>query len=223
MFSTQHFRLSTPLMPPVDFRLLLVTDRQQTKGRPLTAVLQQALDGGAPAIQLRERDLSTRELLDLARDVARMAASRGAHVLLNDRLDLALSLDGVGVHLRSNSLPVDVARRLLGASRLLGISTHSVDEVVRAEAEGADYAVLGPVYDTPSKRMYGAPLGVRAIAQASRAVRIPVMAIGGVTSARACELRDAGVFGVAVVAAILGADDVKAATRAFRDLLARTS
>jgi thiamine-phosphate pyrophosphorylase len=210
-------------MPTVDFRLLLVTARQQTIGRPLTAVLRQALMGGAPAVQLRERDCSTRELLGLARDVAQMTSSRDAHLFINDRLDLALTLDGVGVHLRSNSLPVAIARRLLGASRLLGISTHSVDEVLRAEAEGADYVVLGPIYDTPSKRMYGTPLGVRAIEQASCAVRVPVMAIGGVTVTRTRELRDAGAFGVAVVAAILGADDVEGTTRTFLDVLARAS
>ena len=210
-------------MPTVDFRLLLVTDRQQTKGRPLTAVLRQALMGGAPAVQLREGDCSTRELLGLARDVAQMTSSRDAHLFINDRLDLALTLDGVGVHLRSNSLPVAIARRLLGASRLLGISTHSVDEGLRAEAEGADYVVLGPIYDTPSKRMYGTPLGVRAIEQASRVVRVPIMAIGGVTVTRTRELRDAGAFGVAVVAAILGADDVEGTTRTFLDVLARAS
>ncbi len=210
-------------MPTVDFRLLLVTDRQQTKGRPLSVVLRQALMGGAPAVQLRERDCSTRELLGLAHDVAQITAWRGAHLFINDRLDLALTLGGVGVHLRSNSLPVAVTRRLLGASRLLGISTHSVEEVLRAEAGGADYVVLGPIYDTPSKRMYGIPLGVRAIERASRAVRVPVMAIGGVTLARTRELRDAGAFGVAVVAAILGADDVEVTTRTFLDVLARAS
>lgn len=211
------------MKPTVDFRLLLVTDRRQTKGRPLLTTLQQALNGGAPAVQLRERDLDTCELLELTGHVASMTALHQADLLMNDRLDLALALDGVGVHLRSNSLPVAVARRLLGPSRLLGVSTHSLEEVVQAEGEGADYVVLGPVYATPSKRIYGAPLGVGAIEKASRAVRIPVLAIGGVTITRARELRDAGAFGVAVVTAILGADDVTDTTRTFLDLLAGAS
>lgn len=204
-------------MPAVDFRVLLVTDRQQTKGRPLTTVLQQALNGGVPAIQLRERDLAGRELLELARQLLPLMSPRGAHLLINDRLDLALALHGAGVHLRSNSLPVSVARRLVGSSRLLGASTHSVDEAVQAETEGADYVLFGPVYETPSKLMYGAPLGVRGVEQAARAVRIPVFAIGGVTAARARSVRDAGAFGVAVITAILGADDV---ARATKELLA---
>ena len=210
-------------MASLESRLLLVTDRQQTNGRPLISVLSQALKAGSPAIQLRERDLSAKDLLALAHEIQQMTEPRSGHLVINDRLDVALSLKGAGVHLRSNSLPVSVVRRLIGRRRLLGVSVHSVSEAVQAEAGGADYIVLGPIYATPSKHMYGPPLGVSTLEEAARAVRVPIIGIGGVNAARARDMRLAGAFGVAVVTAVLGAEDVEAATRALLDAVTSSS
>ena len=204
-------------MPTLSSRLLVVTDRHHTNGRPLVPLLQRVLTAAVPTIQLRERDLSARELVRLAREVQAVTVSRRSQLLINDRIDVALALEGVGVHLRSNSLPVTVARRLLGAQRLLGVSVHAVEEVMEAEAQGADYIVLGPIYETPSKQMFGPPLGIHTLEKACRLVRIPIIGIGGVTAARAHEMRRAGAFGVAVITAILGAADVESATRELLD------
>ena len=204
-------------MPTLSSRLLVVTDRHQTNGRPLVPLLQRVLTAAVPTIQLRERDLSARALMTLAREVQAVTASRRSQLLINDRIDVALALEGVCVHLRSNSLPVTVARRLLGAQRLLGVSVHAVEEVMEAEAQGADYIVLGPIYETPSKQMFGPPLGIHTLEKACRLVRIPIIGIGGVTAARAHEMRRAGAFGVAVITAILGAADVESATRELLD------
>ena len=201
-------------------RLLLVTDRGQTNGRPLVPLLQRVLDAGLPAIQLRERDLSTRELVTLAREVQLMTASRGTQLLINDRIDIALTLEGAGVHLRNNSLPVSVARHLLGPQRLLGISAHAIEEAMQAEAQGADYIVLGPIYQTPSKLMFGPPLGIHTLEETCRRVHVPIVGIGGVTAARAREMRHAGAFGAAVITAILTADDVESAARELLDAVA---
>jgi len=209
-------------MPQLESRLFLVTDRHQTKGRPLVPLLQRVLTAAAPAIQLRERDLSAKELMTLAREVQAVTASRTSQLLMNDRIDVALALEGVGVHLRSNSLPVSVARQLLGARRLLGMSVHAVEEAVQAESQGADYVILGPIYETPSKQMFGPPLGIHTLEKACRMVRIPIVGIGGVTAARACEMRRAGAFGVAVITAILGAADVESATRELLDAVTRS-
>jgi thiamine-phosphate pyrophosphorylase len=205
------------MMPGVDFRLLLVTDRHQTNGRPLVSLLQRVLTAGAPAIQLRERDLSARELVTLAREAQAVTASRRSQLFINDRIDVALALEGVGVHLRGNSLPVSVARQLLGAQCLLGVSVHAVEEALSAQSQGADYIVLGPIYETPSKQMFGPPLGIHTLEKACRLVRIPIIGIGGVTAARAREMRRAGAFGVAVITAVLGAADVASATRELLD------
>ena len=204
-------------MPQLESRLFLVTDRHQTDGRPLAPLLQRVLTAGAPAIQLRERDLSARELVTLAREVQAVTASRRSQLLINDRIDVALALEGVGVHLRSNSLPVSVARQLLGAQRLLGVSVHAVEEGLSAQSQGADYIVLGPIYETPTKQMFGPPLGIHTLEKACRLVRIPIIGIGGVTTARAREMRRAGAFGVAVITAVLGAADVESATRELLD------
>ena len=204
-------------MPSLESRLLLVTDRHQTNGRPLVAVLAQAAKAGGLSIQLRERDLSGKELFALADEIQRSIGRHGIQLAINDRLDVALSLQDIGVHLRSNSLPVEVARRLVGPHRLLGISVHSVSEAVQAEAGGADYIVLGPIYETPSKQMYGPPLGLSTLQDAARAVRVPIIGIGGVTAARARHVRLAGGYGVAVITAVLAADDVEAATSALLD------
>jgi thiamine-phosphate pyrophosphorylase len=198
-------------------RLLVVTDRHQTKGRPLVPFLQRVLAAVTPAIQLRERDLSARELVTLASEVQALTASYGSQLLINDRIDIALALEGVGVHLRSNSLPVSVARQMLGTQRLLGISVHSVEEAVQGESQGADYIVLGPIYETPTKQMFGPPLGIRTLEKACRLVHIPIVGIGGVTAARAREMRHAGAFGAAVITAILGATDVESAARELLD------
>jgi thiamine-phosphate pyrophosphorylase len=210
-------------MPSIESRLFLVTDRQQTKGRPLISALAQALKAGRPSIQLRERDLCAKELLALAGEIQQISEPRGVQLVINDRLDVALSLEGAGVHLRSDSLPVSVARRVIGPCRLLGVSVHSVSEAVEAEAGGADYVVLGPIYETPSKHMYGPPLGLSTLEEASRTVRVPIVAIGGVTAARARDVRLAGAFGVAVITAVFGAEDVEAATRALLDAVTAAS
>ncbi|MGQ0665715.1 MAG: thiamine phosphate synthase [Nitrospiraceae bacterium] len=206
-------------MPPVNFRLLLVTDRHQTRGRSLPSVLRLAVDGGVPAIQLRERDLRTAELLSLAQELQAITTPRAVPLLVNDRVDLVLALNLDGVHLRANSLPVSVARRLVGPGRLVGVSTHGAEEVGQANQDGADYVLFGPVFETSSKRVFGAPLGLEALAEACRRSTIPVFAIGGVTSERVRDVRRAGVHGVAVIGAVLARDDVAAATGELLDVL----
>ncbi len=166
-----------------------------------------------PAIQLRERDLSTAELLSLAREVYGDTFRYGVPLIINDRVDLMLALNLDGLHLRANSLPVSVARRLVGANRLIGISTHSVDEVRWANQDGADYVVFGPIFDTPSKRLFGPPVGLEALAEACQASTVPVFAIGGMTRARVCDVRRVGAHGIAVVSAILNRNDLAVATR----------
>ncbi len=200
-------------MSRIDFPVYLVSDRHQTGGRPLGPLIQQAVKAGIRAVQLRERDLSTRPLLALAEELQGHTRASGAALFVNDRGDLAMALGAEGVHLRSDSMPVGAARKLLGPERLIGVSTHSVEEVVKAEGEGADFAVLGPVYETSSKLTYGSPLGLSPIEQAARRCRIPVFAIGGLTASRAREVRLAGAFGVAVISSILGAASVEIAVR----------
>lgn len=200
-------------MLSVDFRLYLVTDRQQTAGRSLVSVVGRAVSAGVRAVQLRERDLPIRELLSLSLDLQRELSDM--QLFINDRVDLAVALGCRGVHLRESSLPAPVVRTLVRPSQLLALSVHSIQGAVAAERDGADFVVLGPIYDTPSKREYGAPLGLRVLEQAARAVTIPIFAIGGMTDSRTREVLQAGAFGVAVLSSILNASNVEAATEKF--------
>lgn len=200
-------------MPTVDFSLYLITDRHLTLDRPLLPLLEQAMNAGVKAVQLREKDLDTRALIDLTGELLSVTRNYKSLLFINDRIDLVLALGADGVHLRSDSLPVRVARRLLGADRLIGVSAHSIEEVVRAQTDGADFVLLGPIYDTPSKRPYGDPIGVQALEEARRCSTIPIFAIGGVTADCVAEVQQHGAYGVAVVSAILTSEDVGAATR----------
>jgi thiamine-phosphate pyrophosphorylase len=202
-------------MPPIHFRLLLVTDRHLVRGLSLSTVLSQAIMAGVPAIQLRERDLPTGELIPLAQEIHLLTVPRAVPLILNDRVDLVLALNLDGVHLRANSLPVSVVRRLIGPNRLIGISTHSVEDVRRANHDGADYIIFGPIFDTPSKRSFGAPLGLDALADVCRNSMVPIFAIGGITRERVRDVRRAGAHGVAVIGALLTCADISGAVREF--------
>jgi thiamine-phosphate pyrophosphorylase len=199
-------------MARVDFSLYLITDRHQTAGRPLLPLLDRALAAGVKAVQLREKDLDSRSLAELAGELLALTRKHGGLFFINDRVDLVLAVGADGVHLRSNSMPIWAARRVLGPHRLIGMSVHNVAEVLKAEADGADFAVLGPVYDTPSKRAYGDPIGLQPLEEASRQSHIPVFAIGGISLSRVQEVRRAGARGVAIISAILEAADVESTT-----------
>ena len=218
IYSFPH--LANELMPRVDFPLYLVTDRRQTLDRPLIELIDQALEAGLRAVQLREKDLDTRALLRLGKETLDLVRKWNALLFINDRVDLVLALGADGVHLRADSLPVAVTRRLLGPDRLIGVSTHCAEEAITAGREGADFAVLGPIYDTPSKRDYGAPIGLRPLEKASDRCGIPIFAIGGITASRIPDVLRAGAFGVAVISAILSAHDAQSATRRILQTLA---
>ncbi|MBH0189074.1 MAG: thiamine phosphate synthase [Nitrospira sp.] len=202
-------------MASVDFRLLLVTDRHRTRGRSLPSILQQAVEAGLPAIQLRERDLPTTELLQFVQEIRAITLPRAVPLIINDRVDLMLALNLDGVHLRANSLPVAAVRRLAGADRLIGLSTHSLAEVRQANQDGADYVVFGPIFDTLSKRQFGSPVGLAQLAEVCRLSAIPVFAIGGISGASVPAVRRAGSHGIAVIGSILDQEDPATATRAI--------
>ncbi len=189
----------------------LVTDRQQAGGRDLRNVLEPALQAGVRAVQLREKDLDTRSLYRLAESLLPLTRAAGAALIVNDRLDVALAMDADGAHLTRKSLPVPEARALLGAGKLLGVSCHSAADVREAARGGADFAVLGPVYATPSKAPYGPPLTPTILREARAAEPLPILAIGGITAGRIPEVMAAGADGVAVISAVMAAPDPGAA------------
>lgn len=192
---------------PSSWGLYVVTDRSLTKGRPLEVVVDAALAGGAKAIQLREKDLSTRDLYELVERLLPIVHGRGACLLTNDRIDLALALPIDGVHLSRTSLPPAETRALLGPARLIGVSCHSLEEAIEAERGGADFIVFGPLFPTPSKAAYGPPVGLARLREVRRQVRLPILGIGGITASSMASVMAAQADGAAVISAVMAADD----------------
>ena len=200
-------------------RVYLVTDRRATLGRGLVDVVARALEGAGPdapsvAVQLREKDLDARALLELARPLRTVTASYGARLFVNDRVDVALASGADGVHLGGGALvPSDVRQVAPGLE--LALSTHAVAEVIQhRDAPWLSFAVFGPVFETPSKRTYGPPVGLPALREAC-ATGAPVVAIGGLDGERAGACRAAGAAGVAVIRAVLSAVDPGRAMAGF--------
>lgn len=188
--------------------LYYITDRKTVPAGDLLARIEQGIAAGIDFIQIRERDLDTRSLL--AQVEAAVARARGGatRLLVNDRLDVALAAGADGVHLPAQGFPVADVRRQYPAL-LVGASCHNLEELRRAEGGGADFAVFGPVYETASKKAYGSPLGVEKLAEAVRAARIPVLALGGINEQNAGACLRAGAAGLAAISLFQAAPDLK--------------
>lgn len=197
--------------PPLD--LYVILDRQAAAGRDLEALAEAVLAGGARWIQLREKEWTTRALLPLAGAVGRRVRAAGGVFIVNDRLDVALAVEADGLHVGQDDLPAPVARRLL-PDRLLGISTHSPEQAVQAQADGADYVAIGAIFPTATKAAFEL-VGLAAIRRARPLVSAPLVAIGGITLERVRGVIEAGADAVAVVSAIGAAEDPARATAAF--------
>jgi len=215
-------------MRQVNFKLYLITDRKLTGERGLAATIESALQAAtefAPhppiAVQLREKDLDARPLLELARELREICRLYQVPMLINGRIDVALAAGADGVHLPSDAISPEDARKLLGPSKLIGVSTHDASEISRASAQGADFVVFGPVFAPISKGAYAAPCGRDGLAAACRAASIPVFALGGITAARLPELRNSGAAGVAAIGAVIGANDPADAVRKLFEALRR--
>ena len=204
-----------------NFDLYLITDRKLARGGDLCAVLEGALDGGVKAIQLREKDLDGKELFELADKISVLCQRYNAQLFVNDRIDVALAVDAAGVQLGKTSLPIATARTLLGPGKLIGYSAHSADEAKEAERSGADFVLFGPVYFTPSKAPYGVPQGLAPLKQTVAKVTLPIFAIGGIKTANLVETMETGCRGVALISAIMSAENPADAARAILTMLAR--
>jgi len=182
-------------------RLCYITDRQALVPRSLGPLIRMAADAGVDMVQIREKDLPASALLELVASSLRVTRGTATRVVVNDRLDVALAASAGGVHLGGQSMPVGKVRAALGPrdaqSFWVGVSCHSVAEVSAAEAAGASYVLLGPIFDTPSKRIYGPPLGLEVLGQAARNCRIPLLALGGITPERVRPCIEAGAAGIA--------------------------
>lgn len=196
-------------------RLIVVTDPDCGPGRGVVEVVRAALRGGAPAVQLRMKDVSAREMAHVARALLALTRAAGALLFVNDRVDVALAVGADGAHVGQDDVPAAAVRAMSPPGFLVGVSAESVELARRAEEDGADYAGVGPVYATGSKADAGDAVGVERIAEVAAAVRIPVVGIGGITAGNAPPVIRAGAAGIAVIGAVMRAEDPESAVRAL--------
>lgn len=200
----------------VDYSLYLVTDRDLSLGRSNLEVIQAAVRGGVTLVQLREKEATTKEFYQEGLKIRAYLKARDIPLIINDRIDMALALDAEGVHLGQEDMPIDAARKILGPQKIIGASVFTPEEAKIAEALGADYLGLSPIFVTETKPELIQHLGIKGIPLLKEAVKIPVVGIGSMSESNAYEAVKAGLDGVAVVSAICSREDPRAAAAAIK-------
>jgi thiamine-phosphate pyrophosphorylase len=201
-------------------RLYLVTDQASLCGRSLLEVVRAAVQGGVSCVQLREKNLSTRDFVVQALAVKALLDPLGVPLVINDRIDVALACQAQGVHLGQSDMPVTIARQMLPPEVFIGLSVESLGDVARAAGQAVDYLGVSPVFATPTKTDTAPPWGLAGLRQVRAMTNLPLVAIGGIHVTNAAEVLQAGADGLAVVSAICSADDPALAAQLFRQLIA---
>ncbi|MGH2507096.1 MAG: thiamine phosphate synthase [Ktedonobacteraceae bacterium] len=202
--------------------LHVLTAHEWSRGRDTLSVAAAALEGGATIIQLRDKQASTRQLVAEGLALRSLTREHGALLIVNDRIDVALAIDADGVHLgQDDDMPVLLARKVLGPERILGISAGNQAEATAAITANADYISIGAIYATRAKADAGAPIGTQFLSELATRTSIPLVAIGGITAQNVEPVKHAGAIGIAVITAVVSADDITAATREIRNRLKR--
>ena len=202
-----------------DLALYLVTDRGLSLGRDLETVVLQAVEGGVTLVQLREKDIDTRDVIALAQRLKAALAGSGVPLLINDRVDVALAVDADGVHIGQSDMPYGMARRLLGPDKIIGLSVETMDEVLQANGLDVDYVAVSPVFATHTKTDTLTPFGYEGLERACRLTRHPICGIGGMNAGTAGRAIACGADGVAVVSAIVSAPDPRLASKNLKEII----
>lgn len=200
----------------VDYSLYLITDRSFLKGRSLKSVVEEAIIGGTTIVQVREKDISTREFYKVAMEVKEVTDHYNVPLIINDRIDIAQAINAAGVHLGQDDMPLTIARKILGEDKIIGISTGTLDEALEAQRDGADYLGIGAIFYTGTKKDIDAPIGIEYLKHIYSNINIPAVAIGGINETNFKEVLSTGVDGISVISAILGKEDVTAAARILK-------
>ena len=203
----------------IDYSLYLVTDRGLARGRTTLDIVKAAVQGGVTCVQLREKECATLEFIEQALSIKDLLSARGIPLIINDRLDVAQAVKADGVHLGQTDMPLGMAKAILKDSMIIGISAESLEDAIAAEKGGADYLGVSPIYATPTKTDTTPPLGLEGLRQIRTAVNLPLVGIGGLNRDNCADVIRNGADGVAVVSAIVGADNPEAAARELKHIL----
>jgi thiamine-phosphate pyrophosphorylase len=209
-------------MTGFDPRLYLVTDSGLAQNRPLEEVVAAAVRGGVTAVQLREKEASTREFISLACRLKDVLTELGVPLIINDRVDVALAAGAAGVHLGRSDMGYDDARRLLGPGSVIGISVETLEQAYEAEPWDVAYIAASPVFPTPTKKNTGPAWGLEGLRRLRSASRHRIVAIGGVNETNAADVMSAGADGIAVVSAVMAAENPETAARRLREIIDRS-
>jgi thiamine-phosphate pyrophosphorylase len=207
-------------MNKVDCSLYLVTDRQTLGSRDLYKSIEEAILGGVTLIQLREKDISTLEFYEIALKVKEITSRYEIPLIINDRIDIALACDAEGLHIGQSDMPLEIARKILGKHKIIGVSAPTVEKAKEAEQNGADYIGVGAIFPTGSKND-AVTIGLEPLQDIRKAVNVPVVAIGGINADNCAKAISSGADGIAVISAILGKEDIKKASEALLDYIKR--
>jgi thiamine-phosphate pyrophosphorylase len=203
----------------IDYSLYLVTDRDLARGRTTLDIVKAAVRGGVTCVQLREKECSTLEFVQQALTIKAFLNSHGIPLIINDRLDVAQAVKADGVHLGQTDMPLDRAKTIVGDTMIIGISAESLEDAVEAEKGGADYLGVSPIYATPTKTDTAPPLGLGGLRRIRQTVNIPLVGIGGLNSDNSADAIRSGADGVAVVSAIVAADDPETAAGKLKQII----
>lgn len=198
-----------------EFHLYVITGEQFHPQRNYLEVIEEAIQGGADIVQLREKNKTKKELLHIAIELRKLTTEYGVPFIVNDHIDIALAVDADGIHLGQDDLPLEEARRLMGPNKIIGISTHAIEEAIEAEQGGADYIGVGPVYETSSKVDVVDPVGLSYVEEVVAHTSIPFVAIGGIKLHNLDAVLKAGAKRICVISAIVGAHNVKETATEF--------
>lgn len=202
-------------------RLYLVTDRDVVGDRDLSQMVRRAVEGGVSMVQLREKNCDTRQFVELAKSLKTILSAYDVPLIINDRIDVALAVGADGVHIGQSDMPYDMARCLLGNKRIIGLSVETLAELEEANRLDVDYVAASPVFSTPTKTDTAAPWGVDGLRNFCRLSGHPVVAIGGMNENTIPEVMQAGADGVALVSAILSAEDPRDASVKLRNIIGK--
>jgi thiamine-phosphate pyrophosphorylase len=189
------------------------------RGRTTLEIVSAAVDGGTSVVQLREKDCSTRDFIEQALAIKEFLKDRAVPLIINDRVDVAQAVKADGVHLGQTDMPLETAKRILGDSMIIGISAESLQDAIDAEKGGADYLGVSPIYATPTKTDTAPALGLEGLREIRKAVRLPLVGIGGLNTQNAADVIRNGADGVAVVSAIVAADDPESAAGDLKNII----
>ena len=198
-------------MKKIDYKLYLVTDRDVLKGRDLGKAVEDSILGGATIVQLREKNVTSREFYAIAQKIKAITDKYNVPLIINDRLDIALAVGAFGVHIGQSDMPCIIARQVLGKDKIIGVSVHTLEEALEAEKDGADYLGCGAVFSTSTKKD-ATNVSYDQLKEIKSRVKIPVVAIGGINEKNLAQLKETNIDGVAIVSAILGKENIKEAT-----------